>query len=196
MPIIFNKEKEFLPLVTQAAAKYSIPVALLLGHIKQESGFKPNARLDEKTSEGKVWDTSWGMMQLLVGTAKTLDANTTVEKLLDPVYNIDLGAKYISQNLVRYKGNIQDAIAAYNAGSARKDAQGRYINSKGVPNVQKYVDKVYQNYIDYTKWLDNGENLIDVSIDPWLVGGFTFLLVLTLIGGGIYASKRRKHHRA
>ena len=192
MPIIFNKEKAYLPLVTQAAAKYSIPTALLLGHIKQESNFKPDARLDEPALK----DASWGMVQLLLGTAKGLDPDATVEKLLDPVYNIDLAAKLISKNLVRYNGNIQDAIAAYNAGSARKDAQGIYVNSKGVQNVQKYVDKVYQNYVDYQKWLDNGENLIDVSIDPWLVGGFTFLLVLTVIGGGVYASKRRKYHRA
>lgn len=192
MPIIFNKELQYLPIVEKAAAKYSIPVALLLAHIKQESGFDPNARLDEPALK----DASWGITQILLSTAKGLDPNATVEKLLDPVYNIDLAAKLISQNMARYPSDLKSAIAAYNAGTARKNDQGVYVNSKGVPNVQKYVDKVYQYYIDYSKWISQGENLIDVSIDPWLVAGFSFLLVLTLIGGGIYVTKKRKYHRA
>lgn len=190
MPVLFNKELQYLPLVEQAASKYGVPPSLILGHIKQESAFNPMARLDEPA----LGDASWGMMQLLLRTAQGLDPAATASKLLDPAYNIDLGTKYIAQNMARYPGDIQAAIAAYNAGSAKRNAQGQFVNSRGVPNVQNYVDKVYGYYIDYSKWLDNGASTVDLSVDPWLVAGFSFIFVLTIIGGGLYASRKRKRN--
>lgn len=191
MTIIFKKEQDYLPIVQQAADDNEIPVALLLAHAKQESNFDSNARRDERDSNGNIWDSSFGLVQLLLRTAQSLDPEATPEKLFDPAYNLNLAAQLISNNLDRYNGNVKDAIAAYNSGSNKKNAQGQYVNSKGVPNVQNYVDKVYQNYVDYSKWLENGANLIDVSINPWLVAGFATVLLLTLVGGGVYVSRRK-----
>ena len=194
MSVYFGKEQLYLPVVKKAAGKYNVPVSLVLAHIKQESGFNPKARLDEKTKDGKTWDSSFGMLQLLLGTAKTLDPNATAEKLLNVEYNVDLGTRLIAKNLDRYNNSLPDSIAAYNAGSVRRDAQGRYVNSRGVPNVQNYVNKVSKNYNEYTKWLNNGAKLIDpISINPMLIAGFATVLIITIISGGVYAG--RKNYR-
>jgi soluble lytic murein transglycosylase-like protein len=173
MTLLYNKEQDILPLVQSKADAYGVEPALILAHIKQESAFNPKAYREEPT----INDASTGLMQLLLGTAKTLDSNTTEEKLYDPEYNVDLGTRLIAKNLARYNGNLQDAIAAYNAGSARKNSDGLYSNSKGVPNVQRYVDKVYANYLDYTDWLSKGATLVDIDS--------SIVLAFAIVAGGL-----------
>lgn len=46
-----------------------------------------------KSSDGK----SWGLMQVTLTTAQSLDPSATVAKLNDPAYSIDLAAKYVAQ---------------------------------------------------------------------------------------------------
>lgn len=53
----------------------------------------------------------------------------------DVAFNIEYGAKYLASQYKRY-GDWHDAVAAYNAGSVKKDASGRYTN-------QPYVDFVF-----------------------------------------------------
>lgn len=174
MAMLFTQEQKYLPLVTAASQKYNVPVALILGHIKQESSFNPNAY----RAEPAINDASMGLMQMLVKTARSFDSSATLEKLRDPAYSIDLGVAYIAQNLKKWP-EVKDAIAAYNAGVPRKNEKGQYVNSKGVPNVQSYVDKVYKNYLEYQTWLEHGAKKVDVAmIDPIWV----FLFIAAGIG--------------
>jgi len=174
---LFTKEKQYLPLVEAAAAKYNVPVPLILGHIKQESSFNPKAY----RAEPQINDGSTGLMQVLLNTAKSMDPGATVEKLYDPAYNIDIGTKYISKNIQRYPGDIKSAIAAYNAGSAFKNAQGRYTSGSGKIDVQGYVDKVYDNTLVYQDWLATGEKAIGFSywdlVIPLAIAGIVFYFV-------------------
>jgi soluble lytic murein transglycosylase-like protein len=173
MTLLYNKEQAILPLVQSKAEQYSVEPALILAHIKQESAFDPKAYREEPA----INDASTGLMQLLLGTAKMLDSNATEDLLYDPEYNVDLGTRLIAKNLTRYDGNLQDAIAAYNAGSARKNSDGLYSNSKGIPNVQSYVNKVYANYIDYTNWLAKGATLVDIDS--------SIVLAFAIVAGGL-----------
>ena len=111
--------------------KYGVEPALIKAHIKQESNWDVNASRYE-VNKG---DASWGLMQLLLATARQVlnDPNLTTTQLIQPRTNIEAGTKFISQNLNRW-GNMRDAIAAYNAGSPRIGKDGQYVN-------QDYVTK-------------------------------------------------------
>lgn len=55
--------------------------------------------------------------------------------LLDPKQNLEISCKFFSTVVLKKNPKLEDAIAAYNAGSPRRKADGTYRN-------QQYVDKV------------------------------------------------------
>ena len=74
----------------------------------------------------------YGLMQLLPGTAKQLAkaekvAFSGAANLFDPVLNIRLGTRYLSDMAMRYDGSAWLASAAYNAGV---DPVGRWVNAR------------------------------------------------------------------
>ena len=127
------------PIIVEMGAKYNIDPAWIKSHIKAESNWDVNA----SRFEAHKGDASWGLMQLLLVTARGVlgDTNLTTTQLINPRVNIEAGTKFLSQLWSRF-GNMRDAIAAYNAGSPRLNAQGKYVN-------QDYVDKVTKNYDRY-----------------------------------------------
>jgi soluble lytic murein transglycosylase-like protein len=130
--IYTSSEQNVLPYVLKSAQKYSVEPALIYAHIFVESAFKPAA---QRWEFGQQY--SRGLMQLLDSTADSLAGRKlSIQETLDPDTNIDLGTKYIRQNLDRYSGDYPKAIAAYNAGSAKINPKtGKFTN-------QTYVDKV------------------------------------------------------
>lgn len=112
----------------EAAALYDVPSALLKAIGKAESGFNPNA----VSGAG-----AQGVMQLMPATARSLGVTDS----FDARSNIMGGAKYIADKLKKYEGNIDLALAAYNAGS------GNVAKYGGVPpfkETQNYIKKVKQ----------------------------------------------------
>jgi len=61
---------------------------------------------------------------LMPGTARDLGVNAA-----DPVQNLHGGARYLRQMLDRFGGDVERALAAYNAGP------GRVSSSGGVPAI-------------------------------------------------------------
>src|SRR5580698_11017665 len=102
------------PLIDGAAQEQGVDTKLLRAVIDQESGFRPCA-ISAKGAQG--------LMQLMPATAEELK----VDDPFDPKQSIDGGAKYLKQLLERYKGDIPQALAAYNAGPNATD------QAKGIP---------------------------------------------------------------
>lgn len=94
-----------------AAKKNKIEPAWILAIARQESNFMPDA----KSNVGAL-----GLMQLMPATAKLLaKMNISDQQLLNSTTNIALGTQYLKELLVRYKGNLIMATAAYNLGPTR-----------------------------------------------------------------------------
>lgn len=138
----------------EAAEQYDVPVSLLKAIGKAESGFDANA----VSSAG-----AQGVMQLMPATAKGLG----VTDPFDARSNIMGGAKYIADKLRQYNGDIELALAAYNAGS------GNVAKYGGVPpfkETQNYIRKVkgYMNEditVDKTVYSGNGCQESSYAVD-------------------------------
>jgi soluble lytic murein transglycosylase-like protein len=117
---------QFSDLINAAAAKYGLDPALLKGLIRQESNFDPNAGSPAGAS---------GLTQLMPGTAASLG----VTNPRDPAQAIDGGAKYLSQQLKAFDGDVRKALAAYNAGPG---AVTRYGGIPPYAETQNYVRAV------------------------------------------------------
>ena len=130
----------------RAAKKYGVDVNLLKAIAKQESDFQPDC-----TSHAGAM----GIMQLMPDTAKGLG----VTDPYDPEQNIMGGAKFISQMLKKYDGDVTLALAAYNAGPNNVAKYG------GVPpfkETQDYVKKVTAYYKNGVK-VPSGEDFVKKS---------------------------------
>ncbi len=77
---------------------------------------------------------SFGLMQIMGGTARSIGFIGPLATLLDPEANVHWGARYF-QRLTLQHSLVTDQIAAYNAGTVRRDVGGLYLN-------QAYVEKV------------------------------------------------------
>jgi soluble lytic murein transglycosylase-like protein len=117
---------QFSDLINAAAQKYGLDPALLKALIRQESNFDPNAQSPAGAQ---------GLTQLMPGTAAALG----VTNPLDPAQAIDGGAKYLSQQLKTFDGDVRKALAAYNAGPG---AVQRYGGVPPYAETQNYVRAV------------------------------------------------------
>ncbi len=128
-------------IIKEKADKYRLDPSLIKAVIAVESNFNIYAFRREPHIE----DTSWGLMQVLMTTARETmnNPNLTTDQLLNPAVNIEVGTKYLRSRYDKYGKNIKHALAAYNAGSVKYSVKtGGYIN-------QSYVDKAYKKYLLY-----------------------------------------------
>jgi soluble lytic murein transglycosylase-like protein len=108
--------------IAQLAAKYDVSPALLEAVVWQESRWR----------EGAVSPVgARGLAQLMPGTARDLGVNAD-----DPSQNLEGGARYLRMQLDSFGGNVEKALAAYNAGP------GRVRRANGIPNIRET-----QNYV-------------------------------------------------
>jgi hypothetical protein len=107
------------PAMTKAARATTVPEKLIQAVIKQESAGNPRA-VSNKGARG--------LMQLMPATAAEVAKELGIKEydLEDPETNVRFGAHYLKKQLDRF-GDIELALAAYNAGPARvADWQRKY----------------------------------------------------------------------
>src|ERR1700693_3155406 len=117
-------------LVREAAERHSVDPALVRAVIETESNWNPSAY--SRKGAG-------GLMQLIPTTAQRYGAND----VFNPQQNIDAGVRHLKGLLERYNGNLELALAAYNAG------EGAVDRAHGIPafrETRNYVQKVQDAY--------------------------------------------------
>ena len=117
-------------LVREAADRHRVDPALVRAVIETESNWNPSAY--SRKGAG-------GLMQLIPTTAQRFGAND----VFNPQQNIDAGVRYLKMLLQRYNGNLDLALAAYNAG------EGAVDRAHGIPafrETRNYVHKVQDAY--------------------------------------------------
>ena len=122
-----SKERIYTSIINDAAKTHGIDAELIKAIYNQRAISKRGAI---------------GLMQLMPATANALG----VKDIYDPAHNVNGGAKYIKLLLDRFNGDLELALAAYNAGSTKV----RQYN--GIPPfraTKKYVRKVFEYYWRY-----------------------------------------------
>jgi soluble lytic murein transglycosylase-like protein len=114
------------PIIEDAAKAQQLEPKLLRAVIEQESGYHACA----VSPKGAM-----GLMQLMPPTVDELK----VSDPFDPKQSIDAGAKFLKQLLDRYKGDLPQALGAYNAGPATVDQAGGIPD---IPETREYVDAI------------------------------------------------------
>lgn len=100
--------------IAQVAAEHNLAPELLHAVIQVESGYNANA----VSPKGAV-----GLMQLMPATARRLG----VTDRRDPLANLQGGARYLRNLIGLFNGDLQLALAAYNAGEAAVQRHARNI---------------------------------------------------------------------
>jgi soluble lytic murein transglycosylase-like protein len=151
--------------VYRECARHQIDPRLVFSLIKQESGGKLHA----VSSKG-----ARGPMQLMPGTAARFGARN----LYDPDEAVAAGVAYLVTLLDQFGGNVSQALAAYNAGSAPVQAfllgkrmvlaNGRVINPRGVRTVSgippyRETQAYVENIANYYRGLRESSNKAAIS---------------------------------
>lgn len=119
-------------LVDSAADAHNLPREFLHLVARAESNYQVNA----VSPKGAI-----GIMQLMPETAATLNADPH-----DPRQNVEAGARYLRDLLMKYKDHpdqLRRALAAYNAGPGAVD---RYNGVPPYRETQLYVHRIVDAY--------------------------------------------------
>lgn len=149
---------EIMMHIEEAADFHMHPVNLISAIVQVESAFDPSAIRYEPTfyaryvlgglfkpiypcskeTEAHARAMSWGLMQVMGQTARERGfSGTFLSELCDPVVGLYCGCQHLTYLRSRYEDSygIEGVVAAYNAGSPRKNHTGKFIN-------QAYVEKI------------------------------------------------------
>lgn len=108
--------------IARLAQRYDLSPSLLEAVVWQESRWNPRAVSPVGAK---------GLAQLMPGTARDMGVNPD-----DPLANLEGGARYLRLMLNMFGGDLEKALAAYNAGPARVS------KANGIPRIRET-----QNYV-------------------------------------------------
>lgn len=147
-------------IIEEMTEKYGVSSRVVYALIKVESGgdpfatrFEPRYKAFYKQREFAQENlitvkteevhqaTSWGLMQVMGGTARRLGLQAPIPVLIDPANNIEFACKLLQELQERYPKNVWDWAAAYNRGSVKLE-DGDYVNARYVRKFKGYYDQV------------------------------------------------------
>lgn len=147
----------FWDLVRRNARANHLDPYLVMALIRQESGFDPKA----VSGPG-----ARGLMQLMPPTARVVARERRSHRrhprargnLTDPGYNLHMGCRFFSEMVREFKGNLEEALAAYNAGPDRVEQwlsghsfpePAAFVESIPFPETRAYVETVLRDQVVY-----------------------------------------------
>jgi soluble lytic murein transglycosylase len=154
----------FRDLLEDEAERVDVDPYLLAGLVRQESSFNPRAR---------SWVGATGLSQIMPATGQWLApgagvSNFDASLLAVPEINLRMGARYLRDQLRRYGGKRDLALAAYNAGPSRADRWRRELGYGGDPDAfreripfaetREYVQLVLRNSVVYRRLYGGGRS--------------------------------------
>ncbi len=122
--------------IARAAARHHVDALLLAAIVATESGFSARAVSPQGAR---------GLMQVIPEVAQDYGIDGD---LLDPAVNVEVGSRFVSGLLKDYKGDVERALAAYNAGPGVVD---RYRGVPPYPETRGYVRDVLAQYVEYQR---------------------------------------------
>lgn len=139
--------RPFWELVRRQSEEKGVDPYLVMGLIRQESAFNPNAK---STANAR------GLMQILPQTAspKRSGRRAVTRRLADASYNVQFGSSYLEGLLRDYNGVAEYALAAYHAGKANVDEwlaensfrePAEFMESIPIPSTRIYVEHVLRD---------------------------------------------------
>jgi peptidoglycan lytic transglycosylase len=141
---------------------------LVMGLIRQESGFNPRAT---SPSDAR------GLMQVVASTVTHSKRylKSVGGRLYEPAYNVRFGCAFLRRLLIRYNGNVAAALAAYNAGPTRVDQwlsqrkyrdQQEFVESVPYPETRVYLKAVFADSGVYRQLLKGTAQFAECSSNP------------------------------
>jgi soluble lytic murein transglycosylase-like protein len=118
-------------LIVESGTRNGVDPLLLYSIMHQESTFKPRALSHKGAS---------GLMQLMPGTARRFG----VTSIWDPRQNVEGGARYMRFLLNMFKGDVNLALAGYNAGEGAVMKYGWRVPPYN--ETQEYVRRISKRY--------------------------------------------------
>jgi Rod binding domain-containing protein len=134
-----NRLSKYEDIINYAADTHDVDKNIIKSVILAESSARENA---VSSANAK------GLMQIIDSTADYLG----ISNVFDPKENITGGAKYLSELLRRYNGDLEFALAGYNAGPGNVD---KYNGIPPFTETQTYVKRV----MGYLKNFEEKENV-------------------------------------
>ncbi len=142
--------RPYWPQLESDAQAHGLDPFLVASLIRQESEFNPEA-----VSRANAY----GLMQLLPSTGKSLakqegEKHFTTNQLLNPEENLRLGTLDLRKSIDRYNGQVEYALAAYNAGDGpvhqwmtRGDYKdvAEWVESIPYTETREYVQGILRN---------------------------------------------------
>ena len=120
--------------VAELAERFDLSASLIEAMVWQESRW----RHDAVSPVG-----AQGLAQLMPATARELGVDPS-----DPLANLEGGARYLREQLDRFDGDLEKALAAYNAGP------GRVERANGIPRIREtqiYVASIMGRLSDHSR---------------------------------------------
>lgn len=143
-------------LIESIATRHGLDPAIVSGICMQESSLNPDAARHEPEYRWVLRDTrlkpptctietelvfqrtSWGLMQVMGAVFREQGLSGWLNAVVkDPALQLEYGCRHLKKKIQTW--GLEPGILAYNAGTPRRDAAGRYVNQYYLDNVLRFA---------------------------------------------------------